>query len=71
MDKRPYLKASTLTLLHELGEENQTVLKLPAQLEMAGLSEAQQETVLGDLSAAMLHLHEHTRGLDVLIDELE
>jgi hypothetical protein len=38
-------------------------------LKMAGLREAQQETVLGDLSAAILHLHEHTRGLDVLIDE--
>ena len=63
------LSASTLILLRELGEECQTVLKLLAQLEVAGLSEAQQETILGDLSAAILHLHEHTRGLDALIDE--
>ena len=63
------LSASTLILLRELGEECQNVLKLLAQLQVAGLSEAQQETVLGDLSAAILHLHEHTRGLDALIDE--
>jgi hypothetical protein len=27
------------------------------------------ETLLGDLSAAILHLHEHTRGLDAILDE--
>ncbi len=64
-----YLSVPTLVLLRELGEECQDVLKLLAQLEVAGLSEAQQETILGELSAAILHLHEHTRGLDVLIDE--
>jgi hypothetical protein len=58
-----------LFFLGSLGEECQNVLKLLTQLEVTGLSEAQQETVLGDLSAAVLHLHEHTRGLDVLIDE--
>jgi len=64
-----YLSAPTLILLRELGEECQEVLELLAQLEVAGLSEAQQETILGELSAAVLHLHEHTRGLDALIDE--
>ena len=64
-----YLRVPTLVLLRELGEECQNVLKLLAQLEVAGLSEAQQETILGELSAAVLHLHEHTRGLDALIDE--
>ena len=64
-----YLRVPTLVLLRELGEECQDVLKLLAQLEVAGLSEAQQETILGDFSAAVLHLHEHTRGLDALIDE--
>ena len=64
-----YLRAPTLVLLRELGEECQDVLKLLAQLEVAGLSEVQQETILGELSAAVLHLHEHTRGLDALIDE--
>jgi hypothetical protein len=50
-------------------EECQRVLKLLAQLEMPGLTEAQVEAVLGELSAAVLHLHEHTRGLDEIIDE--
>ena len=57
----------TLTLLNELGEECQNVLKLLAQLELSGLSKAQVEDLLGDLSAAVLHLHVHTRGLDALI----
>jgi hypothetical protein len=67
--KASYLSAPTMTLLSELGEECQYVLKLLAQLEMPGLSEAQVENVLGDLSAAILHLHEHTRGLDTILDE--
>ena len=62
------LSAKTETLLLELGEECQRVLKLLAQLEMPTLTEPQRETVLGDLSATVLHLHEHTRGLDSVID---
>ena len=62
------LSAKTETLLLELGEECQRALKLLAQLEMPALTEAQRETVLGDLSATVLHLHEHTRGLDSVID---
>jgi len=64
-----YLSAPAMILLRELGEECQYILKLLAQLEVAGLSEAQKEDILGDLSAAVLHMHEHTRGLDALIDE--
>ena len=60
--------AKAETLLLELGEECQRVLKLLAQLEMPTLTEPQRETVLGDLSATVLHLHEHTRGLDSVID---
>ena len=68
------LKASSLspgtdTLLAELGEECQHVLKLLAQLEIPGLKETQIETLLGELSAAILHLHEHTCGLDTILDE--
>ena len=62
------LNAKTETLLLELGEECQRILKLLAQLEMPTLTEAQRETVLGELSAAVLHLHEHTRGLDSVIE---
>ena len=63
-----HLSAKTETLLLELGEECQRVLKLLAQLEMPTLTEPQRETVSGELSASVLHLHEHTRGLDVAID---
>lgn len=67
--KASYISPRTLTLLTELGEECQHVLKLLAQLERPGLREAQVEAILGELSAAILHLHKHTRGLDMIIDE--
>ena len=67
--KVSYLSSGTGTLFAELGEECQHVLKLLAQLEISGLKETQMETLLGDLSAAILHLHEHTRGLDAILDE--
>lgn len=67
--KAPYLSPRTTTLLNELSIECQHVLRLLAQLEMSGLSKGQVEDVLGRLSAAVLHLHEHTRDLDDLIDE--
>jgi exonuclease V gamma subunit len=67
--KVAYLSPGTGTLLAELGEECQSVLKLLAQLEIPGLKETQVEALLGELSAAILHLHEHTRGLDVILDE--
>jgi hypothetical protein len=66
--KSANLSAKTETLLIELGEECQRILKLLAQLEMPTLTESQRETVLGELSATVLHLHEHTRGLDAVID---
>jgi len=64
-----YLDPRMATLLEELGEECQTVLKLLAQLEVPGLQEEQIDNLLGELSAAILHLHEHTRGLDELLDK--
>lgn len=64
-----YLNPQTATLLKELEEECQAVLKLLAQLDLPGLQEEQAEDLLGELSAAILHLHEHTRGLDELLDE--
>jgi hypothetical protein len=67
--KAPYLSPGTVTLLAELGEECQRVLKLLAQLEITGLKETQVETIVGELSAAILHMHEHTRGLDAILDE--
>jgi hypothetical protein len=67
--KAPYLSPGTATLLVELNEECQRILKLSAQLEIAGLRETQVEAILGELSAAILHVHEHTQGLDTIIDE--
>ena len=59
-----YVGPVTATLLEELREECQNIAKLLAQLELPSLKNEQAEDVLGDLSAAILHLHEHTRGLD-------
>ena len=67
--KASYLSPGTSTLLAELGEECQHVLKLLAQMEIPSLKETQVEALLGELSAAILHLHEHTRGLDTILDE--
>ena len=58
-------------LLDELNQELQNTAKLLAQLKVKGLTEEQVELILGELSAAILHLHEHTDGLDELImDEI-
>jgi len=54
-------------LLSELEEELQKTLKLLTQLKVQPLTEEQKENILGELSAAILHLHEHTRGLDEII----
>jgi hypothetical protein len=56
-----------MTLLAELIEECQRILKLSAQLEILGLKETQVEAILGELGAAIFHMHEHTRGLDAII----
>jgi len=63
-----YADPGTVRVLDELRGECETVLKLLAQLEVPGLHADQAEDLLGDLSAAVLHLHEHTRGLDERID---
>ena len=67
--KMPCVSSITATLLAELEEECQHILKFLAQLEIAELTEAQRETILGELSTTVMHLHEHTRGLDAILDE--
>jgi hypothetical protein len=67
--KTPYLSPGTMTLLAELNEQCQRILKVSVQLEIPGLKETQVEAILGELSAAILHIHEHTRGLDAVIDD--
>ena len=60
-----------VVLLDELNQELQNTAELLAQLKVKGLTEEQVELILGELSAAISHLHEHTNGLDELImDEI-
>lgn len=63
-----YVSRRTRVLLSELQEACQNTLKLLAQLEMPGLTERQVDDIMGELSAAIVHLHEHTLGLDGIID---
>ena len=59
-----HVSPAMAVLLEELREECQNVSKLLAQLELPGLHENQVDDLVGDLSAVILHLHEHTKGLD-------
>ena len=60
-----------VVLLDELNQELQNTTELLAQLKVKGLTEEQVELILGELSAAISHLHDHTNGLDELImDEI-
>lgn len=56
-----------VVLLDELSQELQNTSELLAQLKVKGLTREQVELILGQLSAAISHLHEHTDGLDELI----
>ena len=62
----------SVVLLDELNQELQNTAELLAQLKVKGLTQEQVELILGELSAAILHLHAHTDGLDELImDEID
>jgi hypothetical protein len=56
--------------LAELGEECARVLLLLQRLAKARAQRHDCSDILGELSAIVLHLHAHTKGLDGLIDEL-
>jgi hypothetical protein len=56
--------------LAELGEECARVLLLLQRLAKARTAGRDCSDVLGELSAIVLHLHVHTKGLDELIDGL-
>ncbi len=66
-----YFIPGTAVLLEELRQECQNISKLLAQLELPNLKGEQVDDLAGDLSAAILHLHEHTRGLDEQLLEKE
>jgi hypothetical protein len=59
------------TLLRELREECEIVVKLVREIEARPRSARHLDDLLGELSAAVLHLHEHTRGLDEFLCETE
>lgn len=71
-EKKIVLSDTLTSLLEELAEECQNVLRLVAHLEMKNLSQEQIEDILAELTGAIVHLRAHTEGLDDLIsDELE
>ena len=59
------------TLLRELREECENVVALILRLEAGPHSERERDEILGELSAAVLHLHTHTQGLDEFLCETE
>ena len=51
----------TEILINELKEECLAVLSLLNQLETPGISETQEDEILGELSARLAHLEIHSR----------
>ena len=62
---------TTEVLLQELREECESVVALVRRLEKPRLSKRERDAILGELSAAVLHLHTHTEGLDEFLCEAE
>jgi hypothetical protein len=63
--------STTETLLRELREECEQVVSLIRRLEAEALSARERDDLLGELSAAVLHLHTHTQGLDQFLCEVD
>ena len=64
------LPPTTEVLLSELREECERVSALIRRLEKS-VSERERDEILGELSAAVFHLHTHTAGLDEFLCEAE
>jgi hypothetical protein len=58
----------TETLLNELKDERLIILSLLNQLETPGISESQEDGILGELSAQLVHLEIHARETQEQID---
>jgi hypothetical protein len=58
----------TETLLDELKEECLIILSLLNQLETPGISETQEDEIIGELSARLAHLEIHARETQEQID---
>ena len=67
----PVSSHATEVLLSELREECERVVFLIRRLETKPTSERERDELLGELSAAVLHLHTHTAGLDEFLCETE
>ena len=67
----PPIPTTTNVLLAELREECERVAGLIRRLEEHPTSARVRDEILGDLSAAVLHLHAHTAGLDEVLCEME
>ncbi len=66
------LPSSTVdVLLSELREECERVAALIQRLENRPDSTKEKDELFGELSAAVLHLHTHTAGLDEFLCEAE
>lgn len=65
------MPTTTDILLAELREECERVAGLIRRLEENPASERVRDEILGDLSAAVLHLHAHAAGLDKFLCEME
>lgn len=63
------LPSTTVTLLRELREECENVVALIRRLEAPNRSARERDDILGELSAAVLHVHVHTKGLDAFLCE--
>jgi hypothetical protein len=67
----PEMVRTTEILLRELREECESVVQLIRRLETGTKSSRERDDILGELSAAVLHLHTHTDGLDEFLCETE
>ena len=65
------LSSTTEVLLDELREGCEHVVQLIRRLETRPASAQERDEILGELSAAVLHLHTHTAGLDEFLCEVE
>ena len=68
--KIPRVSSTTEVLLRELREECEKVVDLIRRLDEGPVSPRERDEVLGELSAAVLHLHSHTAGLDQFLCHL-
>ncbi len=70
--RKPVALSSTAeTLLRELREECENVVDLIRRLEAGPRSAQERDELFGELSAAVLHLHVHTKGLDEFLCETD